>query len=137
MRWLSAAVAVLLACDPPPPIKSSSGEMIDGVSFEETFALSSEVKSSSLRGERLRAGVALMDKHGVLAMKGEYKANGVLDKGTLTIFVKPISGAERMITFRSCASENVCKFFGDAVAEGIVDHTPIVCRNRTSCEAAK
>ena len=129
------AVGVLVAaCDPPPPIKSSSGELIDGVSFEESFPLSNDVKEATLHGDRLRSGVALMDKHGVLGLKGDYRANGVLDKSTLTIVIKPVAGAERRVTFRSCAHDAVCAFFDEAAAQGVVEHKPLVCRNSTPCD---
>lgn len=137
MKLATAGIVLALAafaCDPPPPIKSSSGELIDGIAFQETFALSSEVAESTLHGDRLRNAVALMDKHGVLAMKGVYKAQGVVDKSTLTIVVRPVVGTERRLELRSCAEANVCAFFEDAAANGVVEHKPLVCRNATPCD---
>lgn len=138
MRRVVLAIAVAsVACESSPPIKSSAGELIDGISFEETFPLSNDVKDASLHGERLRTGVAIMDKYGVLALRGDYRASGVLEKGTLTIIVKPVAGAERRVTFRSCAEENVCKFFEEAAAQGVIEHVALVCRNRIACDPRK
>ena len=109
-------VAVIVACDSGPPIKTASGELIDGIKFEETFPLSNDVKDSSLSGARLRNAVVLLDKHRVFDLRGDYKASGVLDKGTLTIVVKPAAGAERRTTFKSCGHESVCAFFTEASA---------------------
>lgn len=137
LRILFLAIPIGVAgvgCESAPPIKTSSGELIDGITFEETFPLSTEVKDATLHGERLRTGVALMDRHGVFALKGEYRASGVLDKSTLTIVIKPVVGAERRVSFRSCSVENVCAFFGEATAQGVVEHLPIVCRNAVPCE---
>jgi len=136
MRALVLLLA-LASCESSPPIKSSAGELIDGVSFEETFPLSNDVKESSLHGERLRTGVAIMDKYGVLALRGDYRASGVLEKSTLTIIVKPVAGAERRVTFRSCADEKVCKFFDEAAAQGVIEHVALVCRNRIACDPKK
>lgn len=138
MRLRSVLILLLLAaCESSPPIKSASGELIDGISFEETFPLSNDVKDTTLRGERLRTAVAMMDKHGVLALKGEYRASGVLEKGTLTIVVKPVAGAERRVVFKSCGQENVCSFFAEATGQGIVEHMPVLCRNPVACDKPK
>lgn len=133
-----AVMAVVLAgCESGPPIKTASGELIDKIGLEETFPLSSDVKESTLGGERLRSAVALMDKHRIFDLKGEYKASGVLDKGTLTIVVKPVAGAERRTTFKSCGHESVCAFFAEASANGVVDHTPVLCRNPVPCDKSR
>ena len=138
MRGVLVTIGLLsVACESSPPIKSSGGELIDGVAFEETFPLSNDVKESSLHGERLRTGVEIMDKYGVLALRGDYRATGVLEKGTLTIIVKPVAGAERRVTFRSCAEEKVCKFFEEAAAQGVIEHVALVCRNRIPCDPRK
>lgn len=130
-------VAAFAGCDSGPPIKSGSGELIDGVVFEETFPLSNDVKDSTLHGERLRNAVTLMDKHHIFDLKGEYKASGVLDKGTLAIVIKPVVGAERRTMFKSCGHEQVCAFFVEASAAGVVDHTPVLCRNPVACDKPK
>lgn len=134
---LGVAIAMLgmvASCDSGPPIKTASGELIDSIKFEESFPLSSDVKDSSLGGERLRNAVVLMDKHHLFDLRGEYKASGVLDKGTLTIVVKPVAGAERRTTFKSCGHDAVCAFFAEASASNIVDHTPVICRNPVPCD---
>ena len=128
---------VAIACESSPPIKSASGELIDKIVLEETFPLSNDVKDSSLSGERLRNAVALMDKHHIFDLRGEYKASGVLEKGTLTIVVRPVAGAERRTTFKSCGHESLCAFFAEASAQGVVDHTPVLCRNPVACDKAK
>lgn len=134
-RLVTLAAVLTVACDPPPPVKTSSGEIIKSVAFEESFPLSSDVKEVTLRGDRLRSAVALMDKHGVFDVKGEHRATGVLDKSTLTIVITSASGAERRASFRSCANDAVCAFFTEAAAQGIVEHKPLVCRDSTPCEA--
>jgi hypothetical protein len=134
--WLGVAVLATIGrgCDSGPPIKTASGELIDSIKFEETFPLTTDVKDSSLSGQRLRNAVALMDKHRVFDLRGEFKASGVLDKGTLAIIVKPVAGAERRTTFKSCGHEGVCAFFAEAVASGVVDHSPVLCRNPVPCD---
>jgi hypothetical protein len=129
-----AMTIAMIGCDSGPPIKTASGELIDTIKLEETFPLSSDVKESSLSGERLRNAVVLMDKHRIFDLRGEYKASGVLDKGTLTIIVKPVAGAERRTTFKSCGHESVCAFFTEASANAVVDHTPVLCRNPVPCD---
>jgi hypothetical protein len=137
LRFVLGIAAIASACDSGPPIKTAGGELIDGIKFEETFPLSNDVKESSLSGERLRNAVALMDKHRIFDLKGEHKATGVLDKGTLVIVIKPVAGAERRTTFKSCGHEGVCAFFSEASANGVVDHTPVLCRNPVPCDKAR
>jgi hypothetical protein len=131
---LLAAALAIAACEKAPPVKSSSGEQIERISFEESFPLSNDVKESSLRGERLRDGVVLMDKHGVLGLTGERRTSGVLDKSTLTIIVQPTGGGERRLSLRSCSVASVCAFFEEASAQGLVEHKPLVCRNAQPCD---
>lgn len=139
LGWLTplATMMFVAGCDSGPPIKTASGELIDTIKFEESFPLSNDVKDSSLGGERLRNAVALMDKHHLFDLRGEYKASGVLDKGTLAIIVKPVAGAERRTTFKSCGHESVCAFFNEASANNVVDHTPVLCRNPVPCDKAR
>lgn len=134
---LAIVAASIAGCDSGPPIKTASGELIDGIAFEETFPLSNDVKDSSLHGERLRSAVALMDKHRVFDLKGEFRATGVLDKGTLVIVIKPVAGAERRVSFKSCGHEHVCAFFAEASSQAVVDHTPVLCRNPVPCDKPK
>jgi len=60
---VATAIGSIVACDSGPPIKTASGEILDGIKFEETFPLSNDVKETSMGGERLRNAVATMDKH--------------------------------------------------------------------------
>lgn len=113
---------------------TSSGEHIDRITIEERFARSDEVKKTTLRGDRLRAAVDLMDKHGVMNLKGDYEAEGVaLASGTVTLIVEPASGEERRIVVESCVQENVCAFFDDAVADGLVERKPVACKSEVPC----
>ena len=137
VRLVVLVVAAAAGCDSGPPIKTASGELIDTIKFEETFPLSTDVKDTKLSGERLRSAVALMDKHRIFDLKGDYKASGVLEKGSLAIVVKPLSGAERRTTFKSCGHEGVCAFFNEASASGVVDHTPVLCRNPVPCDKSR
>jgi hypothetical protein len=131
---IATTASAIAGCESGPPIKTASGELIDTVRFEETFPLSNDVKESSLGGERLRNAVVLMDRHRIFDLRGEYKATGVLDKGTLTVVVKPVAGAERRTTFKSCGHEAICAFYAEASANGVIDHTPVLCRNPVPCD---
>jgi hypothetical protein len=129
-------VAIVLAgsaCEPPAPVRTAAGELIESVSYEERFALSSDVKETSFHGDRLRRAVELMDRAGVTAMSGDYSAAGVVDKSTLIITVSAAGHRERKIVLRNCADPNVCKFFATAVQSGVVDKTPAVCRDAIAC----
>ncbi|MDB4936489.1 MAG: hypothetical protein JWP87_3461, partial [Labilithrix sp.] len=62
------ATLACAACAPPPPIKTSSGEHIGGVSYEERFPLSNDSHDTSFHGDRLRRAVEMMDRAGVIAL---------------------------------------------------------------------
>lgn len=122
-----------IACDPPPPIKTSSGERIASVSFEETAPLTTDTRETTFRGDRLRRAVALMDKHGVFGIEGRYEATGVVDKSTLTMTIKGVDGRERVIVAKNCGQEQLCAFFADAVKEGVIEKLPPICRDPAPC----
>lgn len=134
MRSAGLLVGVLVsACAAPAPVKSASGEAIAAVTIEERFALDKEVREASLRGDRLRDAVPLMDRHGVLGMSGAFVGEGVLDQSTLVLTVRPAAGPARQIVVRNCAEPKVCAFFAEAAGKGLVDHRPLACRGDTPC----
>jgi len=130
------AVGSLLGCEPPPPIKTSTGERIDSVTYEEKFARTTDTHEGSFRGDRLRKALELMEKRGLLEREGTYAAAGVVDTSTLTIVVKS-AAKERRIELRNCAEEHVCGFFADAQSQGVVEKQPVVCKSGKVCDAKK
>jgi hypothetical protein len=130
----AAVLAFGFACDGGgPPVKTASGERIDRLTIEERFATSDEVKETNLRGERLRTAVELMDKHGVMRLQGDFESKAVVVAGTVTLIVKPTTGAERRIVVKSCAHENVCPFLDAALAKGLIEHKPVACKSEAPC----
>jgi hypothetical protein len=129
--------AASAACDPPPPVKSASGERIAGVSYEEKFPLSNDGHEVVFHGDRLRRAVELLDKHGAMGLTGDFQAAGVLDKSTLVLVVRDTGGKERKLVMKNCAEPHVCAFFADAVASGLADKPPVVCRDAVACAAKK
>lgn len=130
----SSATLAVVACAPTPPIKTASGELVDGVAFEEHFPLSKDGREVTLHGDKLKAAVPLLDKHGVMAMSGNYEpAKSVLDKGTLVIAIHSPANKQRSITVKNCAEPHVCAFFAEAVQTGLTDKTPVVCRESVAC----
>ncbi|MBN9166472.1 MAG: hypothetical protein BGO98_43975 [Myxococcales bacterium 68-20] len=130
----AAGGAFLLACENGPPVKTASGERIDRLTIEERFATSDEVKETSLRGERLRNAVELMDKHGVTSLKGSFESKAVVHTGSVTLIVKPVERQERRIVVQTCAQENVCPFLEAALAKGLIEHKPVACKSEAPCE---
>lgn len=124
---------VAFACEPAAPIKTASGERIGGVSYEERFPLSNDGHETTLRGDRLRKAVEMMDRAGVIAMTGNYEATGVLDKSTLVVTVTTFDNRERKLVVKNCAEPHVCAFFTEAVKSGIADRMPVVCRDALAC----
>lgn len=106
--------------------------MIERVTIEESFATSDQTNETTLRGDRLRAGVELMDKHGVTALNGSFEGKSV-HAGTVTVIVKPQGGAERRIVVKSCAHENVCPFLDAVQAKGLLEHKPVACKTEAAC----
>ena len=131
---LAALVAlVAVACESAPPVKAASGERIDGVSFEERFAVSTDTNEISFHGEGLRKAVELMDRAGVMSMSGNYAATGVLDRSKLTLTVRPIGGQPRVLVVKNCAEPHLCAFFTEATKSGVVEKMPVVCRDAPPC----
>jgi hypothetical protein len=126
--------ALVLACDATPPIKTATGERLEGVSVEERFRLSDAVYEASFRGERLRRAVELMDKHGLFAMEeGTYEATGVLDESTVTVVIVSAEKKERRIVVKNCAEKHFCGFADEAKSAGILKKQPMVCRTEKTC----
>lgn len=134
---LATLVASSTACDPPPPVKSASGERIGSVSYEEKFPLSNDGHEATFRGDRLRRAVELLDKNGVMTLSGDFQASGVLDKSTLVLVVRNTDDKERRLVVKNCAEPHVCAFFAEAVKSGIVERPPVVCRDAVACSAKK
>jgi hypothetical protein len=125
MRSFVIAFALLAACEPPPPVKTASGERLESISVEET----------RLTGDRLRAAVALMDKHGVTGMTGTLSAKGVVDSGSVSVVVRPVGGSERRVTARSCVEPKLCAFLDEALAQHLIERRPVACKSAATCAA--
>ena len=123
----------LAACSDGPPVKTASGERIQKLTIEERFTLSDEVKETTLRSERLRSAVELMEKHGVMRLSGTFESKAVVQTGTVTLIVAPASGPERRIVVNSCAHENVCPFLDAALEKGLIERRPMACRSQAPC----
>lgn len=126
-----------VACEPPPPVKSASGERVSEVSYEERFPLSNDGHEVTFHGDRLRRAVELLDKHGAMGLSGDFAATGVLDKSTLVFVVRSADNKERKVVVKNCAEAHLCTFFADAVKSGLVEKTPVVCREAVACAAKK
>ena len=137
MKRFSVTVGLLaflgLACEPAPPIKTGTGERIGGVSYEERFPLSNDGHSTTLRGDKLRRAVEMMDQAGLISMTGHYEGKGVVDKSTLILTVTTFDNRERTLTVKNCAEPHLCVFFAEAVRRGIVEREPVVCRDAVAC----
>jgi len=134
MRRLALSfVPLVFACQDGPPAKTAAGEHIDRVVIEEEFAMSDQVKKTTLSGDKLRTALELMDKHGVTKLEGTFESKSVVAKGTVTIVVKPTSGAERRIVVNSCVHETVCPFLEAAVAQKLLDRQPVACKSEAPC----
>lgn len=126
-----------LACEPPRPVKSASGELVTEVSYEEKFPLSNDSHETELRGDQLRRAVPLLDKHGVMALSGDFKATGVLDKSTLVVVIHGAGASKRTTLLKNCAEPHVCAFFAEALKSGVVEKLPVVCRDAVACASEK
>jgi hypothetical protein len=131
---LVAAGFCLYACSSPgPPVKTASGEVIEGVSYEERFPSSTEVHEVSFTGERLRTAVALMDRAEVIGMSGNFQAMEGGDKNTLLVTIRGAENRQRKIFMKNCAEEHVCAFFAAAVKSNLVEKAPDACRDGVRC----
>ncbi len=132
--FVAALLAFIpIACEPSAPIKTAAGERIEGVSYEEHFPLSNDGHETTLRGDRLRRAVEMMDRAGVIAMTGNYAATSVVDKSTLVLTVSTGNKTERRLVVKNCAEPHLCAFFAEAVKSGVADRTPVVCRDAVAC----
>jgi hypothetical protein len=128
-----ASLAAAAACVEAPPVKTSSGTRIEGVSLEEHYALSDEVREATFRGESLRKAVASMDKNGVFDLQGRYEAKGAIDSASFSISIKQADDKQRLITLVNCAEPHVCAFIDEALAASLIQHKPAVCRADVRC----
>ncbi|MBX3214668.1 MAG: hypothetical protein KF850_21715 [Labilithrix sp.] len=126
-------IASVLGCGGGPPVKTASGERIERVTIEERFATSDEVKETTLRGERLRTAVELMDEHDVTTLNGNFESKSVVHTGNVTVIVKPVTGAERRIFVESCAHKKLCPFLEAAQAKGLIERRPLACKSEARC----
>jgi hypothetical protein len=124
---------IFFACSAGPPVKTASGEIIEGVTYEERFPLSTDVNEVAFKGERLRKAVALMDTAQVIGMSGNFQSGEMVDKGTLLLTIRGQDGRERKILVKNCAEPHVCSFFAAAVKNEVVEKAPLVCRDGVRC----
>ena len=129
---LLCGFAVVTSCTGRPPVTTASGERIDAVTVEESFATSEDVRETSFRGDRLRTAVDLLEKHGILGLTGSFESKAV-HTGKVTLIVKPSGAAERRIVVDTCVHERVCAFFHDAHGRGLVERIPVACKSETPC----
>jgi len=127
--------SVASACT-PQVVVTEAGERITGISLEEHYALTTDVRESTFRGDTLKKMVASMDKHGVFSLTGTYEARGVLDDGSVIVVIRTADDRERRIVVKNCMEPHLCEFLGDALADGSVHHKPSVCRTQNVCEHA-
>jgi hypothetical protein len=133
VRVAVALSFIFFACSSGPPIKTTSGEVIEGVTYEERFPLSTDVHEVTFRGDRLRTAVALMDQAQVIGMTGDFQAPAGVDKSTLVVTIHGAENRVRQIFVKNCAEEHVCAFFAAAVKSDIVEKAPAVCRDGVRC----
>ena len=127
--------AAVIACDGGPPVKSASGERIEHLSIEESFPTSDEVKETTLRGDKLRTAIELMEKHGAFDLKGTFESKAGVANGTVTLAVKPVGASERRIVVKSCVHKNVCAFLGEAVEQKLLPRLPVACKSTATCDS--
>ncbi|CAN5854694.1 hypothetical protein BH11MYX4_BH11MYX4_56620 [soil metagenome] len=130
---LALSALLLLACSSGPPAKAASGELIESVTYEERFALSTDVHEVKLTGDRLRQALPLMDRAEVTAMSGDFVATGVMDRSTLVFTVRNADQHERRIVLKNCAEPHVCTFLAAAFKDNLIDKMPLVCRDGGRC----
>jgi hypothetical protein len=132
-HFLIAVSLTVFACSSGPPAKTASGEVIEGITYEERFPRTPDVHEVSFKGERLRKAVALMDSTGVTGLEGSFNAAGVLDQSTLILTIHGAEQRKRTIVVKNCAEQHVCAFFAMAVKGEIVEKAPVVCRDSVRC----
>lgn len=132
---VAIAVSLLadLSCSSGPPVKTASGEVIEEITYEERFPLTTDVHEVTFHGDRLRKAVALMDRAGVTGMSGSFQSSEMVDKSTLVLTIHAAEHRDRKILVRNCAEPHVCAFFAEAVKSDLVEKVPVVCRDGVRC----
>ncbi len=134
MRAVIAVTCMLLvACDPPPPVKNAKGERIGSVELREEFATSEDPREVSFKGDTLKTAVDLMDKRGVFDLSGTFAAKDVMHQATLVLVVKTTDEKERRVVVKDCAEPKICGFLADMEAAGKFERKPVVCRSSNAC----
>ena len=132
-RCILAVASVLVACS-SAPAKSASGELIESVTYEERFPLTTDVKELTLKGERLSKALPLMDQAQITGLSGTFvAAEAGVDKSTLVVNVHGQEGRTRTIVMKNCAEPRVCAFFANAFKSEVVERVPVVCRDGARC----
>lgn len=125
--------AVLVACS-SAPARSASGELIESVTYEERFPLTTDVKEITLEGDRLSKAVPLMDQTQITGLASTFvAAEPGVDKSTLVVTVHGAGQRKRTIVLKNCAEPRVCSFFASAFKSAIVERVPVVCRDGARC----
>lgn len=132
-RFAIGIAVLACSCSSGPPIKTASGEVIEGVNYEERSPLSPDVHEVTFRGDRLREAVALMDRAGVMGLSGSFQATQVVDKSTLVLTIRGADHRVRKLLVKDCAEPHVCAFFAAAVKSDVVEKAPVVCRDGVLC----
>jgi hypothetical protein len=135
MRRLLLAVPLLVvACSPPPPVKTASGLMLASATIEERFPVNPDVKETKVAGEDLQRLVALLDKHGIVDLmgKGYVPRDAVVESGSVAVVLHPVGQPDRRVSAKSCAQPKLCAFFEEAKGQGLVAHVPVTCKGNTS-----
>ena len=128
------AVAVVACSCSSPPAQSASGELIESITYEERFPLTTDVKESAIKGERLGKAVPILDRTQVTPLQGTFvAAEPGVDKSTLVVTIHGASQRNRTIVVKNCAEPRVCSFFASAFKSELVERVPVVCRDGARC----
>ena len=133
-RSLLVGFAVAIAACSSPPAQSASGELIESITYEERFPLTTDVKEITIKGERLGKALPLLDRAQVTPLSGTFvAAEPGVDKSTLVVTIHGGSQRDRTIVVKNCAEPRVCSFFAAAFKSELVERVPVVCRDGARC----
>lgn len=131
LALLALGLSLLASCSGGAPAKTSSGELIDSVSYEERLAPSPDLHEVTLKGERLAKAIELMDRAQVTGLSGSFQSADSANKSVLVLTINGLT--RRQILIKDCAEPRVCAFFAAAVKSEIVKEAPAVCRDGVRC----